>query len=1556
MANQAKQYECPEDCKFDQSCNRAHLMHHIRSGIPTKISHSQINLLPSRTDFLDPKLRAAFAAQVKGNKPILFMPNSVVEKPDWVNGIMKTRIYLFGALPCGSKTCVILEDIDINLEIMVPSGMLAKQFDDLLRTRLMDKNIAFTGVYDVRRFRLHGFQKVPRPYKQLTFNNLQDRKKCIEMVTAWNKELVASKQPKLETASDDTGSNNYYFPKVAREHRFATADWNRIERYNSVEPSDVTTNCAYVFRVSVGDFHKLTRAKRAEIMKSDGPMAKTIDRDPIMVGMWDIETYRSIQNGIVPTPADNDFTIFNMCSVYFQHHTDEPLLEVCVVDKACNARKDIKLVVECGTERNVLDAHMEAMGRMAPDITGAFNGGNFDWPLYREKLRREGMLVKLKSKFSSLKSAGANSRYADTEESVLKWSFRKEQIKIDAETSHPIDCVADFPGTIDTDVLPVFLKMYPRAEVRKAGSLNFFLAKNGLEAKEDMPYKRMFKIYERACKLANIKSCHCGEAQKHCACCKERVRELDCIPDPGSKNMEGVEYTDAPHVDLLDEHGHEKCCFCGKKPRSAADLSDVGYYCVIDCVRPQQLYVKRTIIPDKRELSTMSYVSLYDSFYRADGMKVCNVIGAYCHKRGIAFSNARNDKPDSEKDHYPGAHVVIPNRGLHSDKMRTNVSTGPKGTGAFVQLPKFMRERPITGLDFASLYPSLMMCYNISPDMIVYTREEADALAAEGYSIHHIKPFDYEKGAKKGAAINKHMSSEGWTVRHNGIFNPKTDTKTVKEYVKYERYDAFIGGKPEIVAKYPAADGPTAEQAAKLDALRSEGQKVIRKVIYEPIYGRDALPGERMGIFSFIVKKLFDKRVPIKAEFVRLSKIKEDMDKSNVRTMTVKNPDGSDRVIDYKKDVIFNINKVDAKQKALKVLANTFYGKSGDFRAPIYELLVAAGITCAGQENLKRVIAFTESKDFGTQYGDTDSAYLTCPDRLFTECDAEYISAMKSLTEEFAGVPNLPLPPADNEPACEYKRRRIALRVKWWQIQVEITMRTMGALKEEVSDFLLANTGTCFLNMAYEEVLFPTVLCGKKKYFGIPHIESINFWPKELFVKGIDIVKQGQARISKQLGEEFMFEATSPENELEMIEIADAKIRKFYRTRLDPTLFALNARYRPDKKNVSVQTCVKRMVEMQKMHAGNSNMAALYEPPEAGDKFEYIVVKKEQRYTLQGNKIDLKKGDKMELMRVYRASQDTPNPMEIDLNYYMKGMIIGIFARFIAYHPDFQPPAGQYDMSDKEQYKKMDQHCIGEATKYLEKLCDSITGFNAADITRRGRDYRAIYRNTNKRLIADATARYGGAGFIMHNINVHNESKEIGAQSTRIINQFKEISKEMSVENDIGQLYLDMTTARKGPNLFAMRRHYMGTQGTNITKIRLQLCEKKESLIVEQLYQIVPRAARIVYNHENNIIQLIEDMRKAKYDDTVDITDGELDAINGLSDEEQRTISEMHNLLVQLIAVYRIRSNTLSITKAIEIAKTKLINDAPIISSTAMRDAVIQDTARTPILASYQFQ
>lgn len=1289
------------ECRFTNNKTAKHLLEHIRQNIPTKILYSEASILPTREDFLDPTETKTVAKQIASKVPLYFLPTSLNECHEYLTRNESTfAVQLFGVLTDGSKACVTVRDIPVYFDIKVPSAVeetfavevikgeiiknnATKQFEAEVRAIITSnmppgKATPVMMFSSVDMFPLHGFSMEKHPYLRVHFKNIFDRAAVIKIarLNGW------------ETASDDSGFDAY-IPKVARENKFKTCGWNMLSNYTPV--AQKVSHCKYEFTIGLKDIVKVPKA----ILAAN----PAFERDSTMINMWDIETYRKVQNGQVPFVGCTDYTIFCISSAFAWHHNAVPMLTVCAIDMETEAHEGVSVMVECSTEKQVLELHARANGLMRPEILGAYNGGNFDWPLYLERVFKLDLKRALWDNFSSIKYISP-SNFTN----MRKKYFTDERVKLSAEDQHKMDVVAKFPGLLDTDVMAVFLRMYPRNETRKAGSLNAFLARNNLPSKEDMPYIRMFRFYERAKDLKQARRmCHCDllvaqpnkfpdEAlgglftdapctapavapavapAESCFLCAKFVRDVDNVvrTEPNPKNPDDL-YFDERRPELTPG----KCCYCTKRPLNKRDMADVGYYCVIDCVRPQQLYVKCMVVPDKRELANLSFLPLYDSFFRADGNKVCNLIAAYCYPLMIAFSNRKIYKKDHEKDHYPGGYVFHPIRGLNN-------------------------KRPITGLDFASLYPSLMMAYNLSPDMIIKDPQEAKRLTKLGYVLHKIGPFNYEVGEEKHASGNIKKIASGWTVRHNGAVMLKGQSSSAITIAGYEA---------NYVAK--TADGSQVKWRVG-DPAPAEGL-VGRRQVLEPIIGRETLPGERMGIFPFVLKKLFDKRVPIKAELGRLGYLRERMLKNGETTTII---DGVE--MDLETDIEFKISKVDAKQKAIKTLSNTFYGKSGDFRCALYEILVAAGTTTAGQFNIKFVADYVMSLGYSVQYGDTDSLYLTCPDRYYAAADKKYAADLLAIGY------------TDDVTALNGPRRDevIEIRREYWTEMVTITMRVMTLLTEEVAKMLMENNNTLFLKMAYEEVGFPTVLCGKKKYFMTEHKGTVNFnvTAKTVFIRGIDIIKQGQTNIAKTLGNEFMLESLHIGNTRELLDIAYDKVKKYFSLNLPPSEYSQVFKYKPDKQNVAVHVFVQRMAD-RCARTSDPAIKALYEPPSPGDPFRCVIVKKANTTDYAGRKISPSKGEKMEYLSAFLAR---PGEMELDISYYMLHGIAGILGRFVVYHSMFQPPAGKLNIDTE--YEKVDKFCVKAVKSHLGKYCEQFItgdgGFAAAS-----KRHKSAYRTYEK--------------------------------------------------------------------------------------------------------------------------------------------------------------------------------------------------------------------------------
>ncbi|GES84373.1 DNA polymerase family B-domain-containing protein [Rhizophagus clarus] len=379
---------------------------------------------------------------------------------------------------------------------------------------------------------------------------------------------------------------------------------------------------------------------------------------------------------------------------------------------------------------------------------------------------------------------------------------------------------------------------------------------------------------------------------------------------------------------------------------TAEQMREVAKYCIIDALSCQQLMVKHNVINEYREVVSVSFLSLYDAHYFAGGMKVCNLLGASAWQRGILTSMISRQQTETRK--YPGAYVFPPVKGLKN-------------------------KRPVTGLDFASLYPSLIMTYNLSPDKIILSRERAEQ---SGKKLHEIS-FKFNN-----------QNDLAWSIQHNNIPKEKGLYANVLEYLSSKR-----------------------NEMKKCLAPLKEKKEDMELII--------ASMGKGLSLPETI-----EKEHEFMAEY---------------------------------DSICFDCSCLDAKQYALKVYMNTFYGTAGDSKSPFYLRALAGGVTSAGQRNIKLVTDFVKSKGFQIKYEDTDSLYLVPPERCFQECDEMYDSGN--------GIP----------------------KEEYWSRMVNISMEVMEKLRDEVNDFLRNDNGSSYLKMTYEEVLFPIVFTGKKKYYGIPY-------------------------------------------------------------------------------------------------------------------------------------------------------------------------------------------------------------------------------------------------------------------------------------------------------------------------------------------------------------------------------------------------------------------------------------------------------------------------------------
>lgn len=741
--------------------------------------------------------------------------------------------------------------------------------------------------------------------------------------------------------------------------------------------------------------------------------------------------------------------------------------------------------------------------------------------------------------------------------------------QVKVEADKKVDCVN--VRFPGYECVDVRIKFRQLYKTAEESSLKFFLKECGLESKLDMPYDRLQSIFRR-CDMDEIET----EKFVQRKYCKES--------DPPDRIQRRI----ARFKELREE-----------------EMAQAMDYCIVDAMRCQELMLAKNMISDMREVGIRSFTSMYDCIYLADGMKVRNLILHKAIARQIEFSSIAHPAP---KFKYPGAYVVDPETGLEN-------------------------RRPVTGLDFSSLYPSLIRTYNLSPEYAVFTKEEAKKLKKQGHTLHYIE-FQGPGGTK----------IKGWTVRH--------DNKD-----------------------------------------------------------------EKRGIYPTILGELFDTRSEMKKSMEPFKKQREVLDKQR-GVLTTKNAQGSlsdDEDLELKRiqkelaSVQLKYNYIDAKQKALKIFMNTFYGLMGDVTSSLFLLLLAGAVTIAGQYNLKLVADYVKSKGYKIKYGDTDSLYIVPPDSVFKEIDRKF------------------------------KQGKIT-KLEYWTAMVEITMAELNRFRDEVNKMLLEDNGTVFLVMAYEEVLFPFISLTKKMYYGIAHERLVNFYPKKLFIRGMAPIKRGFPEFIKKLDMEIMWESVSIENTKTLRQLVEDKLAEIPKRAWSLEDFIQTAEWRPTKDQKTIKMFVDKLSPEDR--------------PKPGKRFQYVVVNTNPYYsTIEGHKKTLKKGQMMEYYETAKEKQYEPN-----LVFYMQGisgsggMVVGQFARFISYHSDFDAP------TDKSRMNK--------AKAYMKKICAQYNvTFHSQD-----KVCKEIYKYTNEAIQKACADIYGDSSQVLNKIKNDPQKDIISAINREVAN------------------------------------------------------------------------------------------------------------------------------------------------------------------------------------------
>src|SRR5271170_1681132 len=90
------------------------------------------NLLPKRDDFVDKDRFNTLSKGIRNNKPMVFLPNDILEQHFKDGGRLMYKLILFGILRDGSKAAVVLNGIYPFFDIKIPNDIKSSSFQKIL--------------------------------------------------------------------------------------------------------------------------------------------------------------------------------------------------------------------------------------------------------------------------------------------------------------------------------------------------------------------------------------------------------------------------------------------------------------------------------------------------------------------------------------------------------------------------------------------------------------------------------------------------------------------------------------------------------------------------------------------------------------------------------------------------------------------------------------------------------------------------------------------------------------------------------------------------------------------------------------------------------------------------------------------------------------------------------------------------------------------------------------------------------------------------------------------------------------------------------------------------------------------------------------------------------------------------------------------------------------------------------------------------------------------------------------------------------------------------------
>lgn len=358
------------------------------------------------------------------------------------------------------------------------------------------------------------------------------------------------------------------------------------------------------------------------------------------------------------------FHIYGQKECFFKH---------IITLKDCDDNFDVDEIVECNSEKQLLNEWRKMIKEMDPDIVTGYNIFGFDNGYMRDRsleLKCSRGFEKL-GRFKEIEyDDKKNNAFIVKElqssalgQNILKYFSMEGRVQID------IMKLVQKDHKLDTYKLDFVASHFINGKVKSVIDNNTII----IDKIQGIYVNNFIKLNDKKYRIQAI----CSETNT------VTIENEDSIDISGSKSWGLVKDDISPNEIFKAQNG------------DAVDRAKIAKYCIQDCALCNYLMMKLEIIANNAGMANVCLVPLSYIFLRGQGIKIFSLVAKQCLDDGFIIPVVR--KPDDSDESYEGAIVLDPEPGIY--------------------------EEPVSVLDFASLYPSSMISENISHDSIVLDKK-----------------------------------------------------------------------------------------------------------------------------------------------------------------------------------------------------------------------------------------------------------------------------------------------------------------------------------------------------------------------------------------------------------------------------------------------------------------------------------------------------------------------------------------------------------------------------------------------------------------------------------------------------------------------------------------------------------------------------------------------------------------------------------------------------------------------------------------------------------------